>query len=541
MKSAIKILPVLLCFVSCTDIRHAQGIVAEADSLRTAGAVYDDSLRLDSAYTTLGCWWNRNIYPDDYARACYYYGKLLRNRGNQVEAMRCFIAGSYADSFYGLFPLPWFNDYIILGRIYSNMGTMCHEVEEFQLSCEMYEKSSEQFLAAGDSTMYYYSLNNIAFELAAQKKAEEAHHLLDRIRQESSDITILSKTLETEAFLLRMIEKYDSAIIIVNRFQQLGNTEPTGYIIKAQSFWYLEQYDSALYYARYSIENLPLSDYNRSNMLYILAYNDTTINRETANQLSEERTDLQIEKITQQKQQLSIAVERLRQSFNKSRYYIYFLLLILFLFMLGFLLWYASYKISATNSQADTIIKQAKDSLSSITDEEKRLSVMHVERESLLIENEQIQHNINELQHKTVEMQIRLSNYNKQLEEQQKKRLCEIENLCNLIRHSQNWKREIHWDNFDELCEYINTQFSLLANKLKATEFIDEKRMRLCILVLLDIPKSNDELADIIIYSRNGIGKYKYRLSQKFNIETKDLRDYLLKMVISESKISSIL
>ena len=45
--------------------------MAVADSLRVnEGRQYDDSLALAEAYSTLGrC---RLVYPNDYARACYY-------------------------------------------------------------------------------------------------------------------------------------------------------------------------------------------------------------------------------------------------------------------------------------------------------------------------------------------------------------------------------------------------------------------------------------------------------------------------------------
>ncbi|MBQ7530584.1 MAG: hypothetical protein IJT12_02630, partial [Paludibacteraceae bacterium] len=60
-----------------------------------------------------------------YARACYYYGYLLRQHGNQVAAMQAFIASTHAPYIQRVIPLPWFSNYHILGRIYSNMGTMC--------------------------------------------------------------------------------------------------------------------------------------------------------------------------------------------------------------------------------------------------------------------------------------------------------------------------------------------------------------------------------------------------------------------------------
>ena len=121
---------VVCLFCSCTaePLCEARKTLAVADSLRVnEGRLYDDSLALAEAYTLLGHW--RLIYPDDYARACYYYGRMLRSRGDQVSAMRAFISGTHAPYVQRVVPLPWFTDYHILGRIYTNMGTMCYLVD----------------------------------------------------------------------------------------------------------------------------------------------------------------------------------------------------------------------------------------------------------------------------------------------------------------------------------------------------------------------------------------------------------------------------
>ena len=76
---------------SSMPVRDAHQTIALADSLRVnEGVTCDDSLALAEAYSTLEHW--RLIYPDDYARACYYYGYLLRQHNNQVAAMQAFIA-----------------------------------------------------------------------------------------------------------------------------------------------------------------------------------------------------------------------------------------------------------------------------------------------------------------------------------------------------------------------------------------------------------------------------------------------------------------
>ncbi|MBQ7530376.1 MAG: hypothetical protein IJT12_01545, partial [Paludibacteraceae bacterium] len=171
---------------SLFTFHEARQVLAAAESMRVnEGRLYDDSLALAEAFATTGKW--IYIYPNDYARACYYYGYLLRQHGNQVAAMQAFIAGTHAPYIQRVIPLPWFSNYHILGRIYSNMGTMCHLVDEFQLGYDMYEQSAIAFQKSCDTTAYYYALNAMALELAEQKFHDETLVLLDSIEQECAD------------------------------------------------------------------------------------------------------------------------------------------------------------------------------------------------------------------------------------------------------------------------------------------------------------------------------------------------------------------
>ncbi len=125
-KSAILLILSALCFAlpacSVRALHEACNIVTTADSLRTAGQTYVDSAHLAEAYTTLGRW--RWFYPDEYAHSCYYYGRLLREKENPVAAMKCFIAATHSRT----------SNYNLLGRVYSNMGGMCRQAEEYELA-----------------------------------------------------------------------------------------------------------------------------------------------------------------------------------------------------------------------------------------------------------------------------------------------------------------------------------------------------------------------------------------------------------------------
>ena len=121
----------LLCLTSCTPIREAQQIVAEADSLRSAGISLSpftfhlspsksDSTAMADAAATLEH--VHLIYPTAYAHANYYYGRILRERGNHPAAMLAFLRVIHSRT----------EDDEIKARAYSNMGTLCHKANEYE-------------------------------------------------------------------------------------------------------------------------------------------------------------------------------------------------------------------------------------------------------------------------------------------------------------------------------------------------------------------------------------------------------------------------
>ena len=82
------------------------------------------------------------------------------------------------------------------------------------------------------------------------------------------------------------------------------------------------------------------------------------------------------------------------------------------------------------------------------------------------------------------------------------------------------------------LCKCIDTNFFMLAEKLKQKHILNEQEVRLCVLVLLNI--SRNQIADILPYAQNGVGKLKYRVAKKLHIEGKNLRKYLICIATDE-------
>ena len=486
----------------CSTIAESQQTVRMADSLRVhEGVAYDDSVALAEAYSTPGCW--RWIYPDDYARACYYYGRMLRNRGDQVAAMKVFISGSHAPYVQRIIPIPWFSDYHILGRIYSNMGTMCHLIDEFELGYDMYEQSAEAFHTAGDTTAYFYALSDMALELAEQKLHHETLALIDSIEQECRNTGVLTKLWETKAILYENLASYDSAIIAANVLYSRGYYAPTGYVIEAQAYWHLQQYDSALYYANVVMTHPNAAQQDRFNMLHIIIYNDSTASYEESLRRTEERSDIDKEILDPLKERLAQAVTVLRQDSIKRPHYLCLVLFILLFCIIGGLEGLSAYRIKSkreqTMSEINTESQQVQAFVSAKLEEKEQLNIQLTARQQQIFQD--------------------------------------IETTCELLRQYDNWDKELRWKDYKELCDFTNHHFYLLAHKLQSVYQLDEKEVRLCVLVLLD-KFNNDSLAKILHYGK-GIRTYKSRLNAKLGNKGNDLRTKLIQIAVSSSKSSS--
>ena len=530
------LLPLFCMLCACSGLGEARHTVATADSLRVNhGVAYangvpannvqrgvGDSLALAEAYVTTGKW--RYIYPDDYARACYYYGRLLRSHGDQVAAMRAFIAGTHAPYIQRTIPLPWFSNYHILGRIYTNMGTMCHLVDEFQLSYAMYEQSAIAFQKSSDTTAYYYALNAMALELAEQKLHEETLVLLDSIEQECADSGVLTKLWETKAILYRNIEMYDSVIYAVRQLHAYSYYAASGYVMLAQAYWALSQNDSAIYYAEHVMMMPNASEKDRYNMLYILAFADENIEPAEKLQLTEERSDIDKENLDPLHKQLSHAIEILLQDRNKRPPYLAATIFLLAICLIVGLSWSLILRIRRHKMRTMAEI------------ETKHMELQHdiaVQQKKLYTETERERQKQNILRQQSEKLELQNSRIQAEHAAREQQIVQDIENKCVIIRQYTNWDKELHWKDYSALCEFINQHFYLLADKLKHIYHLEEKEVRLSILVLLDM-FNNDNLAKILHYGK-GIRTCKSRLNAKLGNTGKDLRSKLIQIAVSSS------
>ncbi len=363
---------IILCLAACWWMmactssvrREAQETVVQVDSLWRAGEAYTDSAALAKAYETLSSSryqllsiFNKQL-ATDYAHACYHYGKLLRAKENPAAAMECFINATHSRT----------RDYHILGRVYSNMGDICHLANEFSLSYDMFEQSANMFLKNGDSLLFYYGINDMAFELAANGQKDSAFHLLSDIENQCYDEDVLSRHIETKAVAYMAVQQYDSAILYAQSIVANGFSDPTAYVICAQAYSHLGRKDSATFYAeKVCAISTKLSDLN--NALYVLTNDDDSRDNIAIRQTSADRADIQ--KLLEIRQgKLSQAVLLLQQDIHRKNDWRGWVVAILIIICLAVsIIYFAARKkrklaqekvLLLTNQHADTMIESIK-------------------------------------------------------------------------------------------------------------------------------------------------------------------------------------
>ena len=470
-------------------ISEAKSVVAQADSLWHAGQMYGvdvgDSATLAQAYETLGAIplpFREGLgLGSSYARSCYHYGRLLRAKEDPVAAMQVFIAATHSHT----------RDYHILGRVYSNMGDIAHLANEFELSYDMYKRSGDMYLKNGDTLLYYYDLNNMAFELAEQGKKEETFVLLSQIDEQYPEPYLCAKIWETKADAYLCVQQYDSSIYCINKLNALGYNDPTYMVIKAQAYNNLGEKDSALFYAE-TILNLPnCEEQDQYNMLYIILNYDTTLVNEELLTLSARRSDIETDVLIPLHNKWAMAVQLLEQDLTRKPDLRWLYAIILTLFVIGvciYIYMYRKHKRQELLTQKIDILEQATSAI----------------------------------QEKHLELTERYSTDLNRIEN-------EINSRCTMLQTDENIKKILAWKNYKKMCNIVDKQFYLLATKLRDKRSLKETEVRICILTLLNC--GSEQMAVLLYKSPTSIGTLKRRVAKKLGTTSGEMRTYLIENV----------
>ena len=407
----------------------------------------------------------RYCHPDDYVRACHRYGRWLLDEQNMpAEAMQVFLKGAHTAT----------SDYVRKGRCYANIGRICRMANRHDLSYAIYQRSANCFLQAGDSTLYYYGLNNMAFEKAEIQDKQAADSILSFICTYCSDSAVLTKILETQASACLSTEQYDSVIYYTTKLFKRGYHDPAGYCYASIAWYYLGLNDSALAYARHVVATTNEPSYLIS-AYYILSHNDTTLGADSILAITSMRADAQNEwgihhgKLTQ-------AVQLLEEDLNRKPDlgWLYAVIGTIFILSIGISIYIIRRK--RQNALLAQQIKRQRQEQKDLY----AVRVVHIEQE------------------------------------------------CLLLGQLQDLYEGLSWRNYEQMCTIVNSRLYNIVDKLMPLH-LSEREVRLCILELLNY--SNAQMAIYLTYAQSGIGKLKNTTAKKLGTDGRNMRTFLISYI----------
>lgn len=120
--------------------------------------------------------------------------------------------------------------------------------------------------------------------------------------------------------------------------------------------------------------------------------------------------------------------------------------------------------------------------------------------------------------------------YKQQEEIQINKMRCMKANII-ALKESKNILLAIHWNDEERLMAFMNDNFHQIVNKLISTQVVNDREIKLCILVFLGC-FSDKQMAEILFYSDKSIRGTKRKVAQKLGTSSAKLRTFLLNIAI---------
>lgn len=385
------------------------------------------------------------------AMTLYQNGKALREEGKQVEAMQAFVDATHSGT----------KDEVLLGRVYSNMANICRLANDHETALEVYTLSAEHFANTDDTLAYAYALNNMAWEQAAMGKKEEALKLVDSAVYCYSRSPLTEKIIETKAAACFFMEEYDSVLYYTSKADN-------NYLLmlRAQAYSFLQIGDSATFYAKLLLPRMTNLFY-LDDLYYILTHDDANADTETIRAFSSERADVQ-NAIKQRHGELTQAVQLLKQDLTSKKQTAPWTMVLLTILGIGLLFW-----------GIVIVCKQRK----------------------LLSDKSAFE----------------------------KARRNELEQNIHQLQNAENVRQELSWEDYTTFCYETDKRFHGLASALHAQD-LNEQDIRICVLVLIGF--SHKEIADMLNCSVKSIGKLKDLTAKKLGVSGGQLQEKLQNITI---------
>ncbi len=431
------------------------------------------------------------------ATACFYKARMLKYDTNYEEATLLYLKA--------LEHSQRLTNYLLLGKIYSDMGEICSLQHQYRAAQQKYQLSAEYFTKANKKKYALYALLDVGRMYQYVNRHDSAHSCYCKALSLVSDSLDKGACLQEIALNYYSSKQYDSALFYLHEiisFPYLGNNRAIRYYKLGAVLLDMKQYDSAHYYASNALKQH--SDiYTRRECYRILADIESLKGHKQQTNIYIRNYVACVDSIqkieSQTKAPVLESLQQVRKEAGKTTCYLFILLLILPLLAVLVVIF---------------IIRLCKG--------HKRERGVLLNKQ-VLTQNEIYKMHIKILHRRIEEMKV----------QQSQKRRVILSSERDLMTHSL-YNELLHLDDWDTFSQDIN---SFLGNFITRLEeeypTITRKEIIWCCLSLLQI--SHADILTLIEYKQTSYSKFKQRLAKKMNLnDAAELARFLEQKVVAD-------
>lgn len=176
--------------------------------------------------------------------AYYYAGRICRDLGDAPQALDYFQKAIEA--------LEKSNDYRLLSRIYSQMGTLYMYQDIYDEAMSAYKEAYQYDILAKDSIAMVFNLRNIGFVFTGHNKPDSAlyyYKITYKLAKQLGNKSLMDDVQSLLASLCIQLKNYDTAKKALNSLSSTQRSNPIStYPILAKLYYQTGKMDSADYY-----------------------------------------------------------------------------------------------------------------------------------------------------------------------------------------------------------------------------------------------------------------------------------------------------
>jgi tetratricopeptide (TPR) repeat protein len=424
---------------------------------------------------------------------CYFYkGRIYKNAQRYDEATILYLKA--------LDNLKNKTNYILLGKIYADMGDICSIQMDYKESREKYRISIDCFNRAGKKLDACYRVLDIgrSYRLSKDYKTAQKYYLQALIQSEDS--IFLGIVLQEMGINYYWAKRYDSAQYYLRKsihFPYKGTNYSIRYYHLADLFFDIAQYDSAYRYASIALK-YPANFVTQRECYRILA--NTEYRKGDFKQMAYFMTLFQscsdsVRKVeSQTKTTVLEGIHQTSETISKTKQYLLVLCWIIpFIVLLSFFIVFRLRKVSKGKEQK---LEQVENKL--------------IQKQNTLKKN---------LIQKIEDTKALQASTNKKTPLAQRD-----------ILDKELYNNSLHLNEWEKFVNLMNLAFNNIISVLESNyPEITKKEITYCCLSLLEVHST--EIALLLECKQDSLYKLKSRLAQKMNLKSTKALDLLLEKI----------